>query len=691
MSDLAKLKKKAAELEQRRQFDKALAVYEEMLLAQEGSDDPDVSLLNRVGDLRLRLGRPAEALDAYERAVELYVERGFLNNAIALCNKVLRQDPTRSEVHYRLGRISAEKGFRSDARRHFLDYASVMQVSGRLDEAFAALREFAELSHDNADVRIVLAEQLARHGRTEEAVEQLTILLDRYEAERRHAEAHEIAERIQALDPSFAAHEHHETGADADYLHPASMPSRPHTPPRGASGGMPDLVLIDPSDVSATASGDDAEPTHPEPEPIELFPAEEPEEIGVGTPDDLIRDAALEMVEGLTPTVEEEAGLAAGGVPALDGFEATDFGGMEDETSATGSFDAEALEIEWQGSHSVRELSIDTDASHADAVDTPALDHAVVFDDHAAGDDVVLEVAPVEFEPMELAVPGGDEHPLPLVELESYGIGDLAGLPTVPGLASGDAEDGTVEETEDLGGMPSFILPGEPEAELSAADAIEAGALEPTVDDAPSATPPADRAPGERPLSRVTSPLSPDAPEDDGSFINLGDLLRADDGPRSTRMVTEERAPSGDEQADFVEMLRKFKQGVAENVDDEDYDSHHDLGVAYKEMGLLDEAIAAFQRALRGTPHRARTYEALGHCFLEREQYAVASSVLQRALAEPGADDERLVGVLYLLGRAAEAMNQRNEALSYYQRVFAVDIEFADVASRMDLAVQVPR
>jgi tetratricopeptide (TPR) repeat protein len=176
-----------------------------------------------------------------------------------------------------------------------------------------------------------------------------------------------------------------------------------------------------------------------------------------------------------------------------------------------------------------------------------------------------------------------------------------------------------------------------------------------------------------------------------GDFVNLGDLLREEGLPRSTRMVVEERAPSGDEEADFVAMLSKFKQGVAENVDDEDYDSHYDLGVAYKEMGLVDEAIAAFQRALRGTTRRARTYEALGQCFLERRQFAVAAAVLQRATQEPGLDDQQLVGVLYLLGRAAESTNQRSEALRYYERVLAVDITFSDVADRIGAVEQVVR
>ncbi|HEX5581631.1 MAG TPA: tetratricopeptide repeat protein, partial [Gemmatimonadaceae bacterium] len=354
MSDLAKLKKKAAELEQRRQFDKALAVYEEMLLEQEGSDDADVSLLNRVGDLRVRLGRGAEALDAYERAVELYVERGFLNNAIALCNKILRQDPRRTAVHYRLGRISAEKGFRSDARRHFLDYAGLMQATGRLDEAFAALQEFAELSRENGDVRLLLAEQLAKHGRTEEAVAQLTTLLEQYETERRYGEAEEVADRIRALDPSFAAPVHPEgeeaEGAGVDDYRPHATPTRPHTPTR-SSGGMPDLVLIEPTEGSGGS---------PLREPASgLTGHAEGDEtltrVAAGVPqtpghDDALEVAgdlptAVELVDGLTTTsagelAYEDAPAAADGLaPALDGFEATDLGAPDMDVVGTGALD----------------------------------------------------------------------------------------------------------------------------------------------------------------------------------------------------------------------------------------------------------------------------------------------------------------------------------------------------------------
>jgi tetratricopeptide (TPR) repeat protein len=108
-------------------------------------------------------------------------------------------------------------------------------------------------------------------------------------------------------------------------------------------------------------------------------------------------------------------------------------------------------------------------------------------------------------------------------------------------------------------------------------------------------------------------------------------------------------------------------------------------------MGLLDEAIAEFQKALRAPVRRARTYEALGQSFIEKRQFQVARTILERALAEPNVGDDQLVGVLYLLGYACEALQQRDDALNYYQRVFAVDIQFRDVTDRLAAVEKVAR
>ena len=181
------------------------------------------------------------------------------------------------------------------------------------------------------------------------------------------------------------------------------------------------------------------------------------------------------------------------------------------------------------------------------------------------------------------------------------------------------------------------------------------------------------------PVAAAPPPPPPVAEE----YINFGDWLREDDAPKDTRMVVEEKEPTGDEEADFEDMLRKFKQGISENVEEEDHQSHYDLGVAYKEMGLLDEAVSEFQKALRAPSNRVPTYEALGQCFMEKNQFPMAATILGRALHERGVSEDQLVGVLYLLGRCAEMRGQRDQALEFYQRVFVVDIQFRDVAERL--------
>ncbi|MEP6765237.1 MAG: tetratricopeptide repeat protein, partial [Gemmatimonadaceae bacterium] len=169
----------------------------------------------------------------------------------------------------------------------------------------------------------------------------------------------------------------------------------------------------------------------------------------------------------------------------------------------------------------------------------------------------------------------------------------------------------------------------------------------------------------------------------DDQHVNLADWLRDDDEPASTRMRMREPEMSGDEQSDFNSLLRHFKEGVARSLGEEDYDSHYDLGVAYKEMGLLDDAIGEFQKALRSRRYRLAAYEALGQCFLEQQSYKVAVTVLSRALHESAFQEEQRVGVLYLLGFSCEALQRFDEARSYFQRVYATDIHFRDVGQRL--------
>ncbi|HVA56776.1 MAG: tetratricopeptide repeat protein [Gemmatimonadaceae bacterium] len=733
MSNIAKLKKKAAEFEQKRQPDKALAAYIELLQEYEASpEEMDVGLFNRVGDMLLKQGNVADAVDYYERAVDHYSDGGFFNNAIALCNKILRQSPGRASVYYKLGKISAQKGFTADAKRNFLEFADRMQKGGKIDEAFRALKEFADLCPDQDDIRLMLADQLQRAGKSNEAVQQLQQLYQRYLAEGRKGEGEATAERIRSIDPTAEVRAGHTPlGTKAQELvfldlneapRPArgtpwrqvALPQAPAPPMAEPPTEMERAADVEPTSANGTVSPDD----------LEASPLD-----GVTRATDLAGDADAPIdeaapVAGLVGTSFDAR--TADAVPGtLIDLEPTALAGPEEESSA-----AERL-LEGGG-----ELGLMPPNAASPTAGLPLMG----LDD---------EEVPTDAEPR-MSTPAGESNvgrastllaarSVEVLQAVVHGAPDDWGALRELGeamLEAGNREGGlrafetamkgyeTDGNLDAAASMADEIVRADPgsvkhyqkrveyafrsndkrrlvDAYLELADALfrteqpdkarviyhrvlelapdnlrAQAALSAFAEEQAALTPTA---------SAAVLPGGPrSVTPGDGSFVNLGDLMREDERPKDTRMIVAEEEPTGDEEADFADMLKKFKQGVADNVEEEDYQSHYDLGIAFKEMGLLDESIAEFQKALRSPENRVRTYEAIGQCFMEKGQYQMAATLLGRGLHEKGMTDDKLVGVLYLLGRACEALGKPGDALGYYQRIFVVDIQFSDVADRMN-------
>lgn len=165
-------------------------------------------------------------------------------------------------------------------------------------------------------------------------------------------------------------------------------------------------------------------------------------------------------------------------------------------------------------------------------------------------------------------------------------------------------------------------------------------------------------------------------------YVDLGALLLGDE-EKSTRMVVAYEEPTGDEEADFKRMLSQFKEKVAENIDADDVSAHYDLGTAYKEMGLTDEAIGEFQQALRASPDHLPTYEMLGQTFIEKGAFEAAIRSLTRALDTPHDVEDEFLGIYYYLGLSHQEMGNTELALEFYERVFSLDINFRDVTERI--------
>ena len=723
--NLEKLKDTARKFEQKEDWRRAIEVYLKAIQQIESGQEtsPDLSLYNRVGDLYLKTNDTSSAVRSYERAVDLYADQGFFNNAIALCGKILRVNPGRAQTYLKLAQLHARKNVVIEAKRNLIEFLERMNALGQLDQAFQSVNEFADQFSGSQEIRLMLVELLRAASREDEAREQLEKLAGEIEGRDR------LDRRSQEI-------------PEVDLDEP---------PPPKARGSLAGLVFLD-TGITLPASP-------PQPEEVERL---------IEAPSSVETDEAVAPAEGLIlpetladGEAEEVPGLEPAGGMDMGGAELNTTGfdedlGLQPTEEPAPEFEGELLTGIEEPLASVEEEALLTDEADlmvdltADAAPPASTDEEMDLDlvdgeekgeeneqaGSAAGEseaelqDAILD-NPDDPElhrrlAEALALRGEDERALEELELalDSYERGgDYAAAAVVADRLVAIAPDVIRHHQKRVelafrGGEREPLL----EAYLSLGDALaragagdkaaavysrvqehdpgneRAAAAQATLASMPVLRPPrtASRpAPAASPPEAASAPAAPPPPPPEppkvvtagaaaADFVDFASMVLEEKGPRDTRMRVDRQEPEGDdEQREFQEILEQFKRGIDQNIESDDYQSHYDLGVAFKEMGLLDEAIAEFQKALRSPEGRLRTSEALGICFYDKSQYAVSETVLRRAAETVDGGDDAKIGLLYWLGRAAEAQGKTADALGAYERALAVDIRFMDLSERM--------
>lgn len=252
---------------------------------------------------------------------------------------------------------------------------------------------------------------------------------------------------------------------------------------------------------------------------------------------------------------------------------------------------------------------------------------------------------------------------------------------------------------------PTFVAPAAHEPE--APDAVPAAELAPSaplggVDDAMDhdELDPLAAALPDAPLSDedigleslVDAPAEPArAAASEDQFIDLASELS--DEIFGTQSVLDEEedeteGPLTDPGLDQI--FKEFRKGVEKQLGTEDYDTRYNLGIAYKEMGLLDEAIAEFQLAAKDEVRGLECCSMLGLCFMEKGMPDIAIKWFSKGLALPGRRDEEYHGLRYDLAQAHESANQLERALELYMEIFKENARFRDVKDRVS-ALQATR
>jgi tetratricopeptide (TPR) repeat protein len=183
---------------------------------------------------------------------------------------------------------------------------------------------------------------------------------------------------------------------------------------------------------------------------------------------------------------------------------------------------------------------------------------------------------------------------------------------------------------------------------------------------------------GERPASGKgkSLPDEPAAPSSEPDRKEYEELSFSD-------LVEAQEMPEPALDSEVHEIFQEFKKGIEKELGDEDSETHYNLGIAYKEMGLIDDAIKEFQTAKNDPKRLIQSASMLGVCYMEKGFYSLAIDVIGKAIDGMKDKDDAYWAMKFDLGRAHEKNKNKKKALDLYTEVYGWDAKFRDVSDKI--------
>jgi pilus assembly protein FimV len=793
-------------------LDQALKDYLRVL-----DDNPkDISTLNKVGDLYVRMNRPGESVPYFTRIADHYSRDGFFLKAIAIYKKINKIDPARLEVYDRLADLYHKQGLTQDARSQYQVLADHYQKSNKPDDAITAYKKMATVDPNDLKIQVKLADLYRTNKQIDQAVMQYGLIGSMLLRRGAHDEAAAVFQKALELSPNDAGIQRNLVRSLIAQKNPVAAIAVLRAAPRTADS----LSLLAEAQLEMGQKGDAAKSVE---QAIALDARHEGSRVLLSRVrlSDGSFDAALAAV---IPIVE--AALAGNDFARAAGFLQPI---LEAETAHRGTMQkmAEVREAEGNVGEAARmRLGLGREEERrgdlAAAVEsyrrvlalvpgeTEALARLAELD--PTSEDSSAASAPAPFQTSELASELEEPtlrppapSPEPVAQLDAvrsaedqeietlvveaevfakYGLTDkaverlrsltrrrpdllkarerLIELMTesqnpalrqeAESLADAYREQGNDTRAQEIltrhapGTAVTLPRLGPPPAsppatldsraemqfdefEIEPADASErAGYQEKKkadtlrlsradLPDAPAAPPPPSRAgsaeaslpvesdfvsyeelgslieeemqrAGQTPAA-ASPPPSPSHVADDQSlfadeqqFFNLAEELErelSDDAPPVA--APDMGGPEGE--ASLEEIFREFKRGVEQQLSAEDYETHFNLGIAYKEMGLIDEAIGEFQLASKDKARTVECCSMLGLCFLEKGMPQLAIKWYRKGLESPEIKDQEALGTLYDLACVYQSTGETDLAYKTFLEVYGLNANYRDVVHRV--------
>ena len=703
----------------------------------------DLTTLNMLGDLYVRANKKEEAISCFERIAQHYSTQEFNLKAIAMFKKIERLRPRDPDVARKLGDLYGSQGLVVDARAQYLIVADAYTRAGDNKRALEVLHRIADLDPNNTEIRLKLAEGYVKEQMRREASSAFVQAANRLHHVGSHDKALEAYNRALQLAPDDmdvlrGLLETHIARATADeaaeILERAvennqsdsellTMLERAHLEaeePQGAekatkllmaqdasnylhylpvaalylkTGAVDDTVRILNSIIERMLAGRE------ENELLELV-----NRVLERNPDHL---AALRMLvrihwwqrdmEALRSALERLADSAeAAQKPEEERYALTQLvrlapdnqgylerlnmlGGMQEETTDDlPPIPAEVPTFETFSSFGSDEQPAEVSEPEAIAFETTQPEES--FSDPSAsfadlGDDVIERSG--EFQMVDY----GEVTP---TEVTSDAV---AGSATEPDRVNAMMR-------QELESVDFYISQGYTDIAVDTLDMLErqfgshAEILARRAKLGPAETAEVDTSVFEFEGREEISTGHADAIPIDPS-ITFGPIADEGNGPGPT--TTQQRASAGRGlDSGLAELFEEFRAAEEEEIEDQaDFETHYNMGIAYKEMDLLDEAVHEFQNAATavkpsdGTSRYLQCCNMLGHCFMRKDMVDAAIMWFKKGLGAPGHSEDEYQALRYELAAAYEQQGDLKQAQGLYTEIYGIDVSYREVADKL--------
>ncbi len=641
------------------------------------NDPRDIATLNMLGDLYAKNSEKKEAVSCYLQVADHYANQGFSQKAIAIYNKVSRIQPDSIEVSAKLAELHQIKGSLAEARSHYTTLAEHYQKSGKRLEALAMYKQIALLDPNNTEVCMNLADSYIRESQKDEAVEAYAEAGARFSRQGRHEEA------IRALMKGFDI-----KSTDLRILNGLVKAQTALGRAGKASSLLEEILENEPynRDVlyllieccidSQNAAGAEKAVI----KLVEIEPANYPKfldliriYLNVNDPDSAARILSMSAEYLLAGGQSEECGKWVNEILERDPGHLTGLRLLVRYTSWLKDENGIRLALE----------RLYTAAAAKEAVEDErfALMQLVIIRPHETRyRDRLTEINEkygFEDEPVEALVYGSGDDEVEAVPAEHAEMNGANG------------SHGDVVETSAGFEFRPADEPRAPDAELSAVDQLK---LQKELDSITFYIENDYHELAEKALAELTEQFG-NRDEIDELRRKIGLEHVEPPAPLTAQVVEDaevEQVAEVSASTIGIDQIRsEFGLEAADDTENEDYETHYHMAVAFQEMGLTEDAIREYQEAVTlvepndGTRRFFSCANLIGHCFLTAGKPQHAITWFERAMETLDISTEEYHGIWYELGTAYESAGDDSEAMRYFEKIYAEDVDFRDVGERV--------